>query len=312
MGDAAADASVLSSARAWSATPSDYSSLRFLRFGPDGRAELIYGYGQTIYAVCACRWSVPAASVLRLTELAVTDGRRLGYEPSAGERDRELAYRLSEVNASFEQPLTSSPPLECRWSLELSEPPWPPGLQLPYKVPRVFYGHGEQVSPPDAESRFAGGGQSITEAEWRACADPMAMLVFITPRASGRKLLLFACAGCRRIAQLLTDPRSLEALAVVERYADGLASEEEARQAHAQATQAWKEADAKCREPRERAEQAVVASLGFAARAVVDVANEARHSDADLKARNGLTRRLTSQAHVGEAARVAAEANPQT
>ena len=58
------------------------------------------------------------------------------------ERDRELAYRLTEVNASFVQPLTSSPPLECRWSLELSEPPWPAGLGLPYKIPRVFYGHG--------------------------------------------------------------------------------------------------------------------------------------------------------------------------
>ena len=75
MGDTAVDASVLSSARAWSATPSDYSSLRFLRFGPDGRAELTYFYGQTIYAVCECRWSVPAAGVLRLTELAVTGGR---------------------------------------------------------------------------------------------------------------------------------------------------------------------------------------------------------------------------------------------
>jgi hypothetical protein len=154
MGDAAADASVLSSARAWSATPSDYSSLRFLRFGPDGRAELIYFYGQTVYAECACRWSVPAAGVLRLTELAVTGGRRRGYELSAEERDRELAFRLAEVNASFKQPLTSSPSLECRWSLELSEPPWPPGLQLPYKVPRVFYGHGEQSGRPPAEQLY--------------------------------------------------------------------------------------------------------------------------------------------------------------
>ena len=141
MGDAATDASVLSSARAWSATPSDWSSLRILRFLPDGRAELSYFYGQTIYAVCECRWSVPTAGVLRLTELAVTGGRLQGYEPSAEERDRELAYVLAEVNASFEQPLSSRPPLECRWSLELSKPPWPAGLRLPYKIPRVFYGN---------------------------------------------------------------------------------------------------------------------------------------------------------------------------
>jgi hypothetical protein len=153
MSDAATDASVLSSARAWSATPSDYSSLRFLRFGPDGRAELSYFYGQTIYAVCACRWSVPASGVLRLTELAVTGGLLKGHELSAGERDRELSYRLTEVNTSFVQPLTSYPPLECRWSLELSEPPWPPGLQLPYKIPRVFYGHREWDGPPPAAAR---------------------------------------------------------------------------------------------------------------------------------------------------------------
>jgi hypothetical protein len=155
MGAAAADASVLSSARAWSATPSDYSSLRFLWFGPDGQAQLIYFYGQTTYAVCACQWSVPAAGVLRLTELAVTGGRLRGYELSTGERDRERAYWLTEVNASFKQPLTSLPPLECRWSLELSELPWPPGLQLPYQIPRVFYGHGEQVGPPPAEQSAA-------------------------------------------------------------------------------------------------------------------------------------------------------------
>lgn len=141
MSEATADASLLSSARGWSATPSDYSSLRYVRFGPDGRAELTYAYGQTIYAVCGCQWSVPAAGILRLEGLAVTGGRLRGYGPSAAERDRELVYRLTEVNESFVQPLTSRPPLKCRWSLELSEPPWPAGLRLPYTIPRVFYSH---------------------------------------------------------------------------------------------------------------------------------------------------------------------------
>jgi hypothetical protein len=156
VGDGTTDAALLSSTRAWSATPSDYSSERVLQFWPDGRAELTYFYGQTIYAVCECRWSVPAAGVLRLREFAVAGGRLQGYEPTAEERDRDLAYRLTEVNESFVQPLTSSPPLECRWSLELSEPPWPAGLNLPYRIPRVFYGHGtteaasaEPVAAPD-------------------------------------------------------------------------------------------------------------------------------------------------------------------
>ena len=131
MGDVATDAVLLASARGWHATPSDYSSIRWLRFEPGSRAELTYAYGQTIYAVCECQWAVPAAGVLRLTGLVVAGGRLRGYEPSAEERDRDLAYQLVEVNESFVQPLTSSPPWECRWSLELSEPPWPAGLKLP-------------------------------------------------------------------------------------------------------------------------------------------------------------------------------------
>src|SRR5947209_17811038 len=42
-----------------------------------------------------------------------------------------------------------------------------------------------------------------------------------------RKLRLFAVACCRDVAHLLEDSRSLEALRVVERYADGLATEAE-------------------------------------------------------------------------------------
>ena len=46
-------------------------------------------------------------------------------------------------------------PYRFRWTLELSDPPWPPELPLPHEVPRVFYGHREQVSKADAEPRPA-------------------------------------------------------------------------------------------------------------------------------------------------------------
>jgi hypothetical protein len=60
----------------------------------------------------------------------------------------------------------------------------------------------------------------MTEAEWLVCDDPAALLGFIGRRVSNRKLRLFAVACARRLARLLTDPRSCNALDVAERYAD--------------------------------------------------------------------------------------------
>ena len=51
MGDSASDSAVLAGGRGvWSATPWNYSSLRSLWLTDGGSGELIYGYGQTIYA----------------------------------------------------------------------------------------------------------------------------------------------------------------------------------------------------------------------------------------------------------------------
>jgi hypothetical protein len=87
--------------------------------------------------------------------------------------------------------------------------------------------------------------ESMTEQEWQVSSDPGAMLMVVRPelelpggvgftlpkgirRASARKLRLFACACCRAVWD---DPRSRQAVLVAERYADGLATEEELRSA---------------------------------------------------------------------------------
>src|SRR5258708_965776 len=67
----------------------------------------------------------------------------------------------------------------------------------------------------------------MTEPVWLVSDDPDWMLHMVNRRASKRKQRLFACACCRLIWPLLSDERSRKGVEVSERYADGLASDEE-------------------------------------------------------------------------------------
>ena len=75
----------------------------------------------------------------------------------------------------------------------------------------------------------------MDEHSWLGATDPAPMLDFLGGQASARKLRLFACACCRQVWHLLTDPRSRQAVEVAERYADGQASERERATARASA-----------------------------------------------------------------------------
>jgi hypothetical protein len=75
------------------------------------------------------------------------------------------------------------------------------------------------------------GSEAMTERDWETSTDPSRMLRWLRHRASDRKLRLFACACVRRVAHLLEDERSRQALAVAERFAESLANEEELRAA---------------------------------------------------------------------------------
>src|SRR5947207_9832826 len=75
----------------------------------------------------------------------------------------------------------------------------------------------------------------MDEAAWLACTDPTVMLAFLGERVGSRKLRLFAVAAYRHIWPWVADPASREAVAVAERFVDGLADEEELEAARAAA-----------------------------------------------------------------------------
>jgi hypothetical protein len=78
----------------------------------------------------------------------------------------------------------------------------------------------------------------MNDRQWQDSTDPRPMLDYLRPRASARKLRLFAVACCRRIDRWLEDDRSRAAVRVAERYADGRAGEQDLTAARGHALQA--------------------------------------------------------------------------
>jgi hypothetical protein len=76
----------------------------------------------------------------------------------------------------------------------------------------------------------------MTEAGWLASDDPRPMLECVQTKSSERKLRLLVCAVCRRHRDKITKSEFREAIEVAERYADGLATEDER-------VQAWRATD---------------------------------------------------------------------
>jgi hypothetical protein len=71
----------------------------------------------------------------------------------------------------------------------------------------------------------------VTESDWLQATDPTPMLRCLGEGVHNRKLRLFVVACCRRIWGLLTDEQCFHMIEVAERYADGMATEEERRAA---------------------------------------------------------------------------------
>jgi hypothetical protein len=75
----------------------------------------------------------------------------------------------------------------------------------------------------------------MTEAHWLTHTDPMPMLEFLRGKTSDRKLLLFACACCRRVWDAIPLGGCQGAVLAAEQYCDGLIDHNELEAAHAAA-----------------------------------------------------------------------------
>src|SRR5947209_4235574 len=80
----------------------------------------------------------------------------------------------------------------------------------------------------------------MTEAEWLSATDPAPMLEFLRDTASDRKLRLFAVACCRSMfLTVRVNPWDRDAVVTAERFADGLADQDELAEAVASTTSDW-------------------------------------------------------------------------
>jgi hypothetical protein len=141
----------------------------------------------------------------------------------------------------------------------------------------------------------------VTEAEWLVSEDAAQMLGFV--RGDDRNSLperrsrLFGIACCRRLLNFIVDSRSLRALEVTERYADGAATSDELDAAYSEAF----DVVAYYAEHPDRQQSREWEALGRIANAVASCAHE--HELAEGVAHEALT--------AAESARVTGEAAAQ-
>ncbi len=188
MGDMASETAVLADdGGGWIATPWDYSSMRLLRLSADGSGELNYWYGQTCYARINCRWEVECPARLRLSYLPSSAYQAFrGYIPAEDKPHRVLDFLLTSGEVSGIESITAAL-YRFLWTRELSEPPWPPELPLPYKVPHVFYGHPDRVK----DFRIVVHSDGTFTATCKACG-----VTIKTAEKNG--LVWYVCPGCKR------------------------------------------------------------------------------------------------------------------
>ena len=124
----------------------------------------------------------------------------------------------------------------------------------------------------------------MTENEWNTCHDPHAMWMVFADTPERTDLILFGCACCRRVWNLLSDERLRRDIEVRERYERGLASEEELAEAELNARVARSECRASY-DPSDVDEYSPGSALAWAAGAAANATYGNYRAASDLAAR---------------------------
>lgn len=143
------DFDILIATRSWAATPWDYNSCIFLRFRADGSGDMVFGYGQTIFAKVNFRFSL---NTLNELTFIYQDSPAYFYvksfTPSESRKSKAVHYSLKEGEITGEA--ANSGPFKYYWTLSLDKTPFPDELPLPdipflkgVKPLREYFGHNE-------------------------------------------------------------------------------------------------------------------------------------------------------------------------
>jgi hypothetical protein len=144
------DFDILTTTRAWVATPWDYNSCIGLSFRTTGSSDMVFGYGQTIYAKINFRFSVNAPNELELIYQDSPAGEHFvqSFTPSESQRSKTIQYSLKEGQVNGVA--ANSGAFRYYWTLSLDESPFPDELTLPHTLapgdlspPRRYYGHNQ-------------------------------------------------------------------------------------------------------------------------------------------------------------------------
>jgi hypothetical protein len=87
------------------------------------------------------------------------------------------------------------------------------------------------------QSLYGDGGR-VTEREWQEAVNPLPMLRWLGDRIGAREAICFASSCCARVRPLIRDPRSVQALEVLERAMSGVVDQSTIDVAAEQAQQA--------------------------------------------------------------------------